>query len=123
MRFDKLLSKKITFFLLIILFIFLGGLKFKQWKNQRAIDLEKQNLIEQAQKLEQKNQELKESLSYLSSGSFKERVARQQLNLKRQDELVFNFTKNFNTISGTSSEIILKKSNLEKWIEYFKNDN
>ena len=123
MRFSKLLAKKSTFFLLILVLIFLGSLKFKQWKSQRAIDLEKESLIEQTQKLEQKNKEFKDSLSYLSSGSFKEKVAREQLNLKKQDELVFSFTESLGATTSTSSEIILKSSNFEKWIQYFKNDN
>lgn len=120
MNYKKILSNKFVFFLLIIVLASLGGLKYKQWQHQRAIDAEKQSLIEQTNKLEQKNQELKDSLAYIGSQDFKEKIARQQLNLKKQDEYVFNFSDNL--VNGTSTDdlvVQVKKPNYQKWVEYF----
>ncbi len=121
MEFKKILSTKTAFFLILILVAFLGQLKYKQWKQQRQIDIEKDSLIAQTEALEAKNKQLEESLSYLNSEEFKERVARQQLNLKKEGEIVFNFTQSpgVQGISMQKQDAAVSGSNFEKWIKYF----
>ena len=84
------------------------------------MEKEKQKLAQQAQGLEQKNKELSDSLLYLNSSGFKERVARQQLNLKKQGEVVYNFGQNTGGVNTQETDQGVNKSgNFQKWLEYF----
>ncbi|MBI5530103.1 MAG: septum formation initiator family protein [Candidatus Doudnabacteria bacterium] len=72
---------------------------------------------QQADALQKKNDDLSQSLQYLNSPSFKERVARQQLNLKKDGEQVYGFTDGNG--SSTDSQVAIKTSNAKKWWDYF----
>ena len=117
------LSSKLTLLLLLGLFLFLAYLRYGQWKNQVAIDREKKNLQDQIAAFSEKNQQLSQSLSYLGSSDFKERAARQQLNLKRNGEVVFGFTDSPPSVSTDASAQNNSVPNYEKWIEYFFGNN
>jgi cell division protein FtsB len=115
------LSSKVVILGLIILALFLGDLKFRQWLSQRSIGVEEQNLKNQANTLQKKNNELNQSLSYLSSTDFKEKVARQELGYKKDGETVYGFTQG----SGTSTQAENTQaapSNAQKWWDYFFQD-
>ena len=112
------LSSKITIALLVIMLAFLGQLKFKQWQNQNRIEKEKLSLQKQADELQKKNQELTQSLEYLNSSDFKERVAREQLALKKEGEQVYSFSFRPKTES-VKSQAENKQGNMEKWWTYF----
>ena len=111
------LSSKIAILALLILAGFFGNLKFKQWQSQKQIEQEKQKLQSQAEALQKKNDELNLSLSYLNSPDFKERVARQQLNLKKQGETVYTF----GDLPGNAGldEAEQKNGNAKKWRDHF----
>ncbi len=114
----KTISSRLAIATLIILLIFLVDLKYKQWKNQQEIEKQKQNLLAQADTLQKKNNELNQSLQYLNSPSFKERVAREQLNLKKDGEIVYSFGDAPDQApQNTPPEI--KTSNVQKWWDYF----
>lgn len=116
------LSSKAGFVALFLLAIFFGNLKYNQYKTKKAIEREKQNLISQANSLGKKNRELGESLNYLNSKNFKEKIAREQLNLKKEGESVYSFTES-KTLQGNSlASDINTKTNYEKWLEYFFNN-
>ncbi len=120
MSFNKLLSNKAVLVFLILLIIFLGRMKYRQYLETKKIEAEKSLLEGQAQTLEKKNQELNDSLKYLSSLSSKERVARQQLNLKKPGEIVYGFTENNNPgQTQTTENKNIKTRNLKKWWQYF----
>lgn len=124
MSYKQFFSSKITVLLFIILLAFLTNIKYKQWRSQRDIDREKQNLSQQAANLEKKNSELTESLSYLNSNSFKERVARQELGLKKDGETVFDFSENPNAAgASTAAGTQTKQTNFKKWWDYFTSNN
>jgi cell division protein FtsB len=112
------LTSKLAIFLLFILLAFLGNLKYQQWKNQKKIEAEKQSLQKQADSLMKKNNELSESLEYINSPNFKERVARQQLNLKKEGETVYSFIELKNTNENTEQQN-KGESNASKWWNYF----
>lgn len=112
------LSSKAAIFALLILFIFLGNLKYKQWKSQREIEKQKQTLLKQADDKQKKNDELNQSLQYLNSPSFKERVARQELNFKRDGETVYSFGNSAAANQDTSGQNN-KQTNIKKWWGYF----
>jgi cell division protein FtsL len=115
----KNLSTKFALFCLLLLLLFLGDLKFRQWQSQRQINQQKQSLEGQANELQQKNDELTQSLQYLSSPSFKERVAREQLNLKKDGEQVYSFSDGPTSQPQSAQD---KTSNAKKWWDYFFNE-
>ena len=112
------LTSKISIVALAILLLVLGNLKFKQWQKQAQIDKEKQNLVQQADQLTKKNQELSQSLQYLNSPSFKERAAREQLDLKKSGEQVYSFSPE-SQVAGAFSGQEREISNAKKWWDYF----
>ena len=118
-----LLSSKITIITLLALLLFLGSLKYRQWQGQQAIENLKISLEQQAGAAEKKNQELQQSISFLNSADFKERVARSELNLKKDGELVYNFSpvsENSNSQAGAAAP---SQTNPQKWWNYFFGKN
>lgn len=122
MKLSNFNSKKV-FILLLILGAVLGNLSYKQYKEQKVVQTEKEILKNQAENLQKKNNDLSKSLAYLNSPDYKETVARQQLNMKKSGEEVFTFgekienSPNSASVLGTNT----KKSNFEKWLNYFTN--
>ena len=112
----RAISSKIAIAALLALLVFLGNIKFKQWQKQRQIEREKQTLERQADALEKKNRELSQSLQYLNSLSFKERVAREQLGLKKQDEQVYSFSSAPEVLAAFDGK---QEANWKKWLDYF----
>jgi len=102
---------------LLILLLLLGRSKFKQWQDQREITKQKETLQAQADAQQKKNNDLNQSFEYLNSPEFKERVARQQLGLKKEGEQVYSFSdappSQSTTSGGTGNE------NPKKWRDYF----
>lgn len=117
----KLLSSKFFFAGMLIFLAILANVKFQQLKNESAIEKEKNTLAAQADSLQKKNQELSDSLSYLNSQDYKERIARQQLNLKKEGEAVYNFSVLNNQNSSDRPEDS-EDSNAKKWWDYFFNN-
>lgn len=120
MSYKRLLSSKLVIGLLVILLAFLGNVKYRQWKIKQAIEKEKQDLSQQAANLEKKNTELSQSLSYLNSGGFKERVAREQLGLKKDGEQVFDFSSaGAPPADQAGTAGAGGQSNFQQWLNYF----
>ncbi len=116
--YNQSIYSKTVIIMLIAFLGFIGNLKYGQWKNQRDIEAQKGKIQAQADLLEKKNNELSQSLQYLNSVGFKERVARQQLGLKKQGEQVYAFS----TLPHTDSGPITAEhegSNFKKWWNYF----
>jgi cell division protein FtsB len=112
------LSSKIAVAGLLILALFLADWKYRQWASENSVLKQKRDLEQQANSLEQKNDELSQSLQYLNSDSFKESVAREQLNLKKPGEQVYTFVDAPQTgqVLGATTE---QPSNPKKWLDYF----
>jgi cell division protein FtsB len=117
MLFRQRITSKAAILALIVLLVFLGDLKFRQWQSQREIERQEASLQAQADALQKKNNELNRSLEYLNSPSFKERVAREQLGYKRQGETAYGFS----DASGSASagQANGAPGNLQKWWDYF----
>jgi cell division protein FtsB len=113
------ITAKLGILFLIFVTAFLTNLKYKQFKTQKAIETEKNNLLEQSEILNKKNRELEESLSYLTSENFKEKIAREQLNLKKEGETAYSFTEKKILVTDLIENQKQKKPNYEKWLEYF----
>lgn len=112
------LSSKITIAGLLILLAFLSNWKYRQWAGEKLITRQKQELQQQADVLQKKNNDLNQSLQYLNSGSFKESVARQQLNLKKPGEQVYTFVDAAQT-AQPQNQASQQPSNAQKWLDYF----
>jgi cell division protein FtsB len=118
MTFRQTLSSKIALIGLVIMLALLIDWKYKQIKSENLIQVQKENLQQQADALEKKNNELSQSLQYLNSDSFKEGVARQQLDLKRQGETVYAFADAPQSTSAQTQNDS-SESDSKKWLDYF----
>jgi cell division protein FtsB len=108
---------------LAVLFIFMLITQFQNWKKKQNVDSEIAQLTKQANSLQQKNQEISNSLTFLNSSDFKEKIAREQLNLKKDGEQVYNITDNPNSNTNSTNLEAANKpgdmSNARKWYIYF----
>lgn len=112
------LSSKTAILGLIVLAGFLGIQEFKQLSNQKKIEAQKKSLQEQADTFTKKNSDLNQSLQYLNSPDFKEKVARQQLNLKKEGETVYSFA-DASILETADAANRPKQGNFTKWWNYF----
>ncbi len=112
------LTSKFAIAAMLALAVFLGIQEFKQLASQKKIEAQKQSLQEQADTFTKKNRDLNESLQYLNSPNFKERVARQQLNLKKDGETVYSFADASGSESVSNSSET-KDGNFKSWWNYF----
>ena len=121
MDYKPLISSKIFIAALLILLVFLGNIKYKQYKSQSEILKEKDSLTKQAETLQKNSQDLNNSLSYLNSQNYKDRIARQQLNLKKNGETVYNFS--YSSIPTSTINSTGQGSNPSKWWKFFFQSN
>lgn len=115
--FKQRFSSTLTIIGLFVLMAFLADWKYKQWQNENLIEKQKLSLQQQADSLQKKNNDLSQSLDYLNSDNFKEGVARQQLNLKKQGEQVYTFADAPDTAKQT--DVAANSGNAKKWLDYF----
>ncbi|MBL8030036.1 MAG: septum formation initiator family protein [Candidatus Doudnabacteria bacterium] len=121
MKSKKVFSNKYFLILLLVLSIFLGRQKYIQYKQSQAVEGEKQKILAQIDSLQKKNTEIATSLEYFRSESFKQKVAREQLNLKKPGELVYGFIEADSPVMTNEGSGSQKKpsSNFEAWVKYF----
>ncbi len=118
--FKEYFSRKTILLLLAGLTVFLFYIRFQQFREKKSIDAEKASLESQIAGVEKKNQEMEASIKYLTSLSSKEKVAREQLNLKKQGEKVYSFTQVDGTDSNAPGYAASQEvSNPVKWWRYF----
>jgi cell division protein FtsB len=101
---------------------YMGYGQVQNWLKKRSINHEIEQLTQQAENLEQKNSQISESLAFLNSQNYKEKIAREQLNLKKDGELVFDTAVNPNYSSQTKDEGFAEEatvSNPRKWYNFF----
>lgn len=115
-------TSKTIIILLIALAGFFGQQKFRQYRLQTAIETEKQKLLNQLNALEGKNTELHQTLGYLNSKNYKETIARQQLNMQKEGELVYSFSEPPDEGISSDNYIETQTSNFQKWVNYFLNE-
>lgn len=115
-------TSKWVIFGLVILTAFLAQQKYRQYRLQGNIEFEKVSLQKQLQELEGKNSELERTLGYLDSDTYKELIAKQQLNLQKNGELAYSFSENQTlTDAGKTQQSTSEQSNFQKWANYFLN--
>lgn len=120
----------IVFALIFIVFISVPVLRKINQKN--ALSREIRELETQAQKIEQKNNELNEVINYLQSNAFAEKEARVNLDLQKQGEkVVIIQDESLSTPKQTSDDTVFivpglentptltEPTNIVKWQDYF----
>ncbi len=120
--FPKIFYSKLFLGVVIVLLLIAFGLELQQWRGRQAINNEISHLVAEQQSLEKKNVDLEQSLQYFSSDSYKEKLAREQLGLKKDGEIVVNFPKT--NEPAATVQLLSPESNPKKWWQYFlKNHN
>jgi cell division protein FtsB len=116
----NLLRSKMVLLALLGIFVFIGQLHVAQWQRKREIAKEIEKLTSQERDLAQKNQELSDSLRYLQTTNFQERIAREQLELKKEGETVVRFQDAPKVLGQTTNQAETgNRNNIEKWLAYF----
>ncbi|EKE16276.1 MAG: hypothetical protein ACD_11C00021G0005 [uncultured bacterium] len=126
------MKKKFSF---ALLFFFLGSLVVayviyfasKETTRTRKIDNEIEGLKQEAEKIKEDNDALKDKIAYFETNEFKERVAKEKLNLKKENENVVAIKQNPVAIEEKSPIISINKSETEddnseeyvKWWNFF----
>src|SRR6266481_601930 len=118
-NFRNFISSKLFIFGGSLFLIFMAVIVFNQWNQKRQVNKEIGDLNLQAKNLSQKNGDLQNLISYLQTDDYKQRAARQQLNLKRSGEQVFSFSTN-NVLNDNSDPTANAadqngSSNPQKW--------
>lgn len=106
---------------LVLVIVILGGLliiQYKQWVQRRTIDKEIAELQQQEKSLNQKNNELEQSLQFFASDAYKEQMARQQLGLQKTGEIAIRFPSAGDSLQKNSQVTEVKLSNPRKWWSY-----
>lgn len=102
---------------LVCFAFFLSFNKWQQWKQYETLQKQVNLLKQEEQNILAQNNDLEKSLELLSSDSSSEKIARMQLNLKKEGEetVVFIEPESQETLSQQEE----KKSNFKLWWEYF----
>ena len=93
MKTSKISSNKTKLIIvaLCLILVGLGKMHYSQWEKKKQIAKEIGELQKQEQIISEKNKDLTDSLTYLASGDYQDKIARQQLNLKKEGEIVYTF--------------------------------
>ena len=119
-KFRRLLLSKPLVILIIILMAFIASLEYKQIQKRSKYNKEIAELQKQEQELVAENEALQKSLEYFNNEGFKEQIARRQLNLKKEGEIVVNFPSSTQT-APQQQDSAPPVSNPQKWWNYFFN--
>ncbi len=94
--------------LLSVVLVVVIFLLARQFKTKHTIDKEVAELKKQADSLQKNNNELQGFISYFQTDSYKEKVAREQLSVKKPGEVVYSFSgeSGTSTGSGTSGQVL-----------------
>jgi cell division protein FtsL len=117
MKLPKIFYSKIFLIVIGVILLFTIVIEFRQWQTRRQVDQEIASLQAEEQKLKQNNQQLEQSINFLSTPEYQEKLARLQLNLKKEGEVVVEFPQN----QPQSNDVVTKskpKSNLYNWWQY-----
>ncbi|MEK7075692.1 MAG: septum formation initiator family protein [Patescibacteria group bacterium] len=107
-----------------IFLLFLLVVSFGQFRNRHSIQKEIDALTKQADQIQKNNEEVKNFIAYLKTDSYKEQAARQQLNLKKEGEVVYSFSALSPQTEVVNQEEAIRQenanqSNFNKWVTYF----
>ena len=117
---------KIAIFLGLILIGMIIFAISKETIRKRQVEQEIGKLKEEASKIEKENVELSDKVAYLNSNDYKEKEAKDKLNLQSPGENVVivkpgvvSQGQNVQEDTVGGKKVIVKVSNLQKWWDYF----
>jgi len=121
----KMILGKPALLVLLVGVIIFGTIQYRQRTQRQDISNEINQLQQQQKDLEQKNQQLSDSLQYLNSSGYQDRIARQQLGLKKSGEVVYSFAPDAEEHAAAASDNrVANSSNVKAWWLYlFHNTN
>lgn len=111
------ISNRFVVVLLVGSLVLLSVSQYHQWKSRQKVQRQIDSLKSEAKLVEEKNGQLEDSLKYLSSTSATERLARQQMNLKKPGEIAVVFMPSKDAAVTTTET--KKQSNVRAWWDYF----
>jgi cell division protein FtsB len=117
MKLPKIFYSKYFLFGVIVVLIGVFALELPQWEQRRKINSEISQLKTQQSELEANNAALEQSLQYFASSNYQEKLAREQLGLKKDGEIVVNFPPG-GVPTGKAEQPEKPQSNPEKWWQY-----
>ena len=117
MKLPRIFHSKIFLGAIIIVLLGVFALELQQWQQRRKINAEISHLKEEQSSLEARNNALQQSLQYFSSSEYQEKLAREQLGLKKDGEIVVNFPPG-GIASGQAEQTSKSQSNPQKWWQY-----
>jgi cell division protein FtsB len=120
----QMLQNKTFVGALVVLLAFFTYGQVKNFRARHAVEKEIKELTRQSEILQKENQELESFVAYLQTDNFKERALREQLNLKKEGEVVFSFApQNTPEVAGLSTvaeaQEVANEPNTAKWWNYF----
>lgn len=125
-KFRELLKNKwfVASIAALLIFFLVSG--FNQLKQKRAVDKEIEALKAQSEELRRSNKEMEDLVAYFSTENYKEKAAREQMNLKKEGEFVYSFAAQ-DALSGQTSMQEgetgeAQTPNPLKWWNYFFNN-
>lgn len=109
----------------IALAVFISSSAIREAYRSQSIEKEVEKLKQEAQRIENENKELNERIAYFQTTDFQEKVAKEKLNLQKQDESVVvvksndkqEELKNDNQVSTENIED--NSPNYQKWWNLF----
>ncbi|TSC94203.1 MAG: Uncharacterized protein Athens071425_225 [Parcubacteria group bacterium Athens0714_25] len=102
---------------------------YKEYERNKRINGEIEKLSQEAEKLRENNSELSEKIEYFKTQAYKERIAKERLNLQKTDEQVVAVKPSIS--KNESVEVLqlnkgdenklgkIESPNYQKWIRYF----
>ncbi|MBI3952864.1 MAG: septum formation initiator family protein [Candidatus Doudnabacteria bacterium] len=121
MTFQDFLQSKIGTAVLVCGVVFVIVITGKLMSQKRDVENEIKKLQDQSEQIAKENQDLSQLINYLNTDTYKERQAREQLNLKKDGEFVVVLPNFEDEASQGSGEQEL--SNPKKWFNYFWENN
>lgn len=105
---------------------------FNEYNRNQEINKEIEKLSKQAEQLKENNAQLSEKIEYFKTEAYKERIAKERLNMQKQDEQIVSVKQSVSAIvddiedSGDKEEDLKikmenksKEANYKKWFSYF----
>jgi cell division protein FtsB len=120
MDYQALLKSKIATVALVVALAAIGFITVELYMQKRQVDSEIARLKAQSDDLKSGNSQLSELIKYLDTPEYKEREAREKLNLKRPGEQVVVLPEE-STAGSVASAKTESQSNPQKWLKYFFN--
>jgi len=118
MDFSTLLKSKIGTAVLSVVLLLVIVASGRIWLQKREVDREVRALQEKAEEISKNNKELSELIGYLNTEEYKERAAREKLNLRKEGEQVISLPKDSELENGLNGETGAL-TNRKKWFNYF----